>query len=404
MEIFHSRAGRTVPQGSGYHAFIPEPLPPTSGIVFDNEMIHLLSQADIALGRLSGIADVLPNPDLFVAMYMRKEAVLSSQIEGIQSTLDDVLAAEHAGNAVQTKSIGEVVNYVSAMNYGIERLSTLPLSLRLIREIHACLMTGVTGEHKAPGEFRTTQNWIGPQGCTLATASFVPPPVPDMTAALNNLESFMHDRSNLPLIIQCAIAHLQFETIHPFLDGNGRVGRLLVALMLHERGVLTKPLLYISHYLKANRIEYYDRLMDVRRNGNWEGWIKFFLTGVAGVGHEASETAKRIVAFRNGAQTKASTMGRNEFTLIDHLFRHPILDVRAAEKMLGVSFVTANNTMNNLVKAGLVSQNNAGKRNRTYRFDAYLTLFDDPIPPEIPLYENACKEMDGYVHAAQLPR
>ncbi|VAY88538.1 Adenosine monophosphate-protein transferase SoFic (fragment) [mine drainage metagenome] len=242
MKPFNSRAGKTVPQGTGYLAYVTAPLPPNPPVLFDAEMIRILSEADLALGQLSGISSLLPNPDLFVAMYVKKEAVLSSQIEGIQCTLDEVLQHEKDAEGVRTKAIGEVVNYVNAMNYGIKRLETLPLSLRLIREIHGHLLHGVRGEHKDPGEFRRTQNWIGPQGCTLATATFVPPPVPDMMESLANLELFLHDRTSMPLTVQCALIHAQFETIHPFLDGNGRVGRLMVSLLLHERSVLKQRL------------------------------------------------------------------------------------------------------------------------------------------------------------------
>lgn len=397
MEAFNSRSGKTVPQGSGYLAFVPEALPPQP-LNYDPELIRMLSDSDLALGRLAGIADVLPNPDLFVAMYVRKEAVLSSQIEGIQCTLDEVLEAEIDNGALQTKAIGEVVNYVQAMNYGIERLAKFPLSLRLIREIHKMLMSGVRGEHKDPGEFRQTQNWIGHAGATLATAAFVPPPVPDMRVALDNLECFLHDRSGMPLAMQCAVVHLQFETIHPFLDGNGRVGRLLVALMFHERGALTKPLLYLSHYLKANRIEYYDRLTDVRKNGNWEGWIKFFLKGIASVSHEAAETAKRIVQFRNSAQAAALKLGRHEHALIDILFQHPLIDARTAERQLDVSFATANNALRNLLGAGLVSETTGKARGRTYRFDAYLKLFEEDSPTMPQIYQDAPE--GGYMHGA----
>ncbi|WP_347558028.1 Fic family protein [Robbsia sp. KACC 23696] len=396
MQACHSRAGKTVPQGSGYLAYVPAKLPPSIG--FDGKMIRLLSEADIALGRLAGITEILPNPDLFVAMYVRKEAVLSSQIEGIQCTLDEVLEAEVHDGGARTKDIAEVVNYVDAMNYGMERLATLPLSLRLIRETHSRLMDGVRGEHKDPGEFRKTQNWIGPQGSTLSNASFVPPPVPEMNEALSDLEQFMHDRHSLPVSIQCAITHLQFETIHPFLDGNGRVGRLLVPLMLHQRQVMAKPLLYISHYLKANRFEYYDRLMDVRVNGNWEGWVKFFLTGVAAVGHEAADTAKRIVQFRTAAQQASVKMGKPELALIDHLFRHPIMDARAAERLLDVTYATANNALSNLENEGLVKETTGKKRNRVFRFQGYLQLFDDTPNEAHNIYDR--EKARGYQHGA----
>jgi len=398
MEAFNSRAGQTVPQGSGYLAYVPAALPP-SDITYDPELIRMLSDADLALGRLAGIADVLPNPDLFVAMYVRKEAVLSSQIEGIQCTLDEVLEAEIDDGAIQTKAIGEVVNYVHAMNHGIARLPELPLSLRLIREIHKMLMSGVRGEHKDPGEFRKTQNWIGHAGSTLMTAAFVPPPVPEMNEALSHLELFLHNRSGMPLAMQCAVVHLQFETIHPFLDGNGRVGRLLIALMFHERGALTKPLLYLSNYLKANRIEYYDRLMDVRKNGNWEGWIKFFLKGIASVSHEAAETAKRIVQFRDTAQAAAFKLGKNEFALIDILFQHPLIDARTAERLLGVTFATANTALRNLHQAELISETTGKARNRIYRFDAYLKLFEEESAAMPKIYQTA--PADNYLHGAE---
>jgi Fic family protein len=376
LNPINSRAGKTVPQGTGYLAYVPNKLPPDPPILFDSEMIRLMSEADLALGQLSGVSSLLPNPDLFVAMYVKKEAVLSSQIEGIQCTLDQVLQEEADQEGVRTKDIGEVVNYVNAMNYGIERLETLPLSLRLIREIHSHLLNGVRGEHKDPGEFRKTQNWIGPQGCTLSNAAFVPPPVPDMQEALSNLELFMHDRASLPITIQCAILHAQFETIHPFLDGNGRVGRLLVSLMLHERKVLEQPLLYISLFLKQNRLDYYDRLMAVRQKGDWEGWVKFFLQGVAQVSREASKTAQDIVEFRENVMTTARAFGKNELALVDHLFEHPIMDIRTAEKLLGCSYVTAANALQSFVKEGFVAETTGKKRNKLFRFSGYLDLFE----------------------------
>ncbi len=376
MKPVESRAGKTFSQGTGYLAYVPANLPPTPPISFDADMIRLLSEADLALGQLSGISSLLPNPDLFVAMYVKKEAVLSSQIEGIQCTLDDVLEQESDQEGIRTKEIGEVVNYVNAMNYGMERLESLPLSLRLIREIHGHLLQGVRGENKDPGEFRRTQNWIGPQGCTLATATFVPPPVPDMIEALSNLELFLHDKTCLPITIQCAIAHAQFETIHPFLDGNGRVGRLLVSLLLHERSVLKQPLLYISLFLKQNRLDYYDRLTAVRQKGDWEGWIKFFLEGVAQVSREASLTAQHIVAFREKVMINARSYGKNELTLVDHLFKHPIMDIRTAEKLLGCSYVTAASALQSFVKDGCVVEMTGQKRNKLFKFSGYLNLFE----------------------------
>ena len=385
MEPMQSRAGRTVAQATGYLAYVPAPLPPEPPVQLDAEGVHLLSRADQALGRLEGIATLLPNPDLFVGMYVRKEALLSSQIEGIESTLDEVIRFEAGHEPAEGRRLhdtAEVVNYVRALDYGIQRLAQLPLSLRLIREIHAELMRGVRGEGKAPGEFRVTQNWIGGKGADLSTASFVPPPVPEMNAALDNFEKFLHERREhperpqYPVILECALAHAQFETIHPFLDGNGRLGRLLIALLLHERAVLLKPLLYLSLYLKGNRLEYYDRLTAIRKNGDWEGWVKFFLKGVEQTGLEALETARKVIAFREEAIRTAGAMGANELKLVEFLFARPLTDIQAVEKHLGVVYNTAATLIRRFERAGLLKETTGGRRNRVYRFSAYLDLFD----------------------------
>ena len=387
MEPMQSRAGQTVAQATGYLAYIPARLPPEPALALDAETIHLLSRADQALGKLDGIATptILPNPDLFVGMYVRKEALLSSQIEGIDSTLDEVIRFEEGQAPAQGKRLhdtAEVVNYVRALNYGIRRLADLPLSLRLIREIHAELMRGVRGDAKAPGEFRKTQNWIGAHGANLANATFIPPPVPDMTEALDNFEKFLHERKEhperapLPAIIECALMHAQFETIHPFVDGNGRLGRLLVALLLHERRVLSQPLLYLSLYLKGNRLEYYDRLTAVRKSGDWEGWTKFFLKGVAQTGLEAVETAKRVIAFREQALRTASSLGSTELKLIEFLFGHPLTDIQTARRHLDVSYNTSAGAMAGLQRANLVKETTGRLRNRVFRFAAYLDLFE----------------------------
>ncbi len=385
MEPMQSRAGRTVAQATGYLAYVPAPLPPEPPVQLDAEGVHLLSRADQALGRLEGIATLLPNPDLFVGMYVRKEALLSSQIEGIESTLDEVIRFEQGDEPAEGRRLhdtAEVVNYVRALNYAIRRLSELPLSLRLIREIHAELMRGVRGEGKAPGEFRVTQNWIGGKGADLSTASFVPPPVPEMNTALDNFEKFLHERREhperpqYPVILECALAHAQFETIHPFLDGNGRLGRLLIALLLHERGVLLKPLLYLSLYLKGNRLEYYDRLTAIRKNGDWEGWVKFFLKGVEQTGLEALETARKVIAFREEAIRTAGTLGANELKLVEFLFARPLTDIQAVEKHFGVVYNTAATLIRRFERAGLLKETTGGRRNRVYRFSAYLDLFE----------------------------
>lgn len=346
----------------------------------DAELTRLLSDADRSLGRLDGIGSVLPNPDLFVAMYVRQEAVLSSQIEGTQSTLEDVLRFEvdqKTGEA--PKDVEEVVNYVSAMNHGIKRLDTLPLSQRLIREIHSKLLKGVRGAQRNPGEFRKTQNWIGPPGANLASATFVPPPVPEMLEALDQFEKFLHDDS-LPVLIQCGLAHAQFETIHPFLDGNGRVGRLLITFLLYQREVLHRPLLYLSHYLKVNRTEYYDRLMAIRNDGKWEDWLKFFLRGVETVSVEAIDKARRIIKLREDHREMISqNMGRNAnrgFRLLDYLYGQPIINARMAEKHLNASYVTADKIVQQLTRLKILKPMSRQKRNRRYSYADYVELFE----------------------------
>lgn len=356
-------------------------------------MIALLSEADHGLGKLAGVATLLPNPDLFVGMYVRKEALLSSQIEGIDSTLDEVIRFEEGDEPSQGKRLldtAEIVNYVRALNYGIKRLVELPLSLRLIREVHIELMRGVRGDGKAPGEFRGSQNWIGPAGANLANATFVPPPVPEMNQALDNLEKFLHERrerahqAHYPVIVECALIHAQFETIHPFLDGNGRLGRLLIALLLSERGLLSQPLLYISIYLRANRLDYYDRLTAVRKNGDWEGWTRFFLKGVAQTSGEAVEVARRIIAFREGAMRTATSLGSNEMRLLDFLFAHPLTDIQSAQRGIDVSYNTAAAAIAKFEAAGLLKETTGGKRNRLFRFTSYLDLFESPAMTSTP--------------------
>ena len=378
------RAGTWIKQGSAYRAFIPAPLPPEPPIAMDEEMVRLLSAADRCLGRLDGVASVLPNPNLFVAMYVRQEAVLSSQIEGTQSTLEDVIQFELGANGERLpQDVEEVVNYVHAMNHGLRRLSELPLSLRLIREIHADLMAGMRGSQRSPGEFRTSQNWIGPAGCTLHDASFVPPPVPDMGDALGNLERFLHERDRLPVLIQAGIAHAQFETIHPVLDGNGRVGRLLITFLLCEREILQRPLLYLSHFLKARRSEYYDRLMAIRNDGNWEGWLKFFLRGVFEVSTSATETARRILSLREDhRQLVVTRLGSTPHAprLLDFLYEQPIVNVRSAERYLGCTYATANKLVEQFTTLGILREVTGGKRNRLYRYTEYLSLFDAAVP------------------------
>ena len=306
-------------------------------------MIRLLSLADRNLGRLDGVTQILPNPDLFVGMYVQKEAVLSSQIEGTQASFVDVLQVD-ADTAAKRQDVEEVVNYVKAMKYGMNRLETLPLSLRLLREIHGILLSGVRGSQRNPGDFRTSQNRIGSSGCSLATASFVPPPVAEMTSALGHLENYMYSESDIPHLIRIALIHAQFETIHPFLDGNGRMGRLLIAFWLYQQQILKYPLLYISYYFKKNRTEYYDRLMNIRTKGDWEGWVKFFLEGVAQVADEATQSASEIMKLKEMIMEKIQkeTSGKaNSVLLLDLLFRMPIITINLVKDELKVSYPTA---------------------------------------------------------------
>ena len=359
----------------------------------DRELRLLLSNADRALGRLDGVGSILPNPDLFVAMYVRHEAVLSSQIEGTQSTLEDVLAYEVEGDdAGLPRDVSEVVNYINAMNFGIKRLDELPLCTRLLREIHGHLMRGVRGGEKDPGEVRQIQNWIGPPGCTTQTAAFVPPPPTELDELLTKFERFLHDRESLEPLVQVALAHAQFETIHPFLDGNGRVGRLLITLLLMERKILSRPLLYLSIYLKMHRAEYYDRLTAIRRDGDWEGWLRFFLRGVAEVSASASATAGAILALRE--RSRAAIESANGLRLLDNLFQQPVTHVRHVERVLGCTFATANRLVQEMEKLGLLREMTGHKRNRRYQFYPYLRLFDH-VPVSVESQEEQVTQDDS---------
>lgn len=377
------RAGRYISQPTGYRAFVPASLPPQPLPHLIGELQTLLSHADRALGRLDGSIQTLPNPDLFVFMYVRKEAVLSSQIEGTQSSLQDLLAAEaHILAPDRPRDVDEVVNYVNAMNYGISRLQELPVSVRLIREIHERLLQGVRGMRLTPGELRRSQNWIGPAGCTLNEAIFVPPPPHEVPVALGALENFLHAESELPQLVQIGLAHAQFETIHPFLDGNGRVGRLLITFLLCQRDILVKPVLYLSHFFKQHRAEYYERLQAVRDRGDWEGWLAFFLRGVASVSREATETARRILALREDHRARVTTgLGRaagNGHKVLEHLYQRPIVSVADVETLTGTSYTAANVLVSRLVELGVLMEATGYRRNRLFRYKAYIDLFGEP--------------------------
>jgi Fic family protein len=376
------RSGLYIRQPEGYQAFFPAPLPPSPPVQVADELQRLLSEADRALGRLDGSVQTLPNPDLFVYMYVRKEAVLSSQIEGTQSSLQDLLAAEaHLLGEGRRRDVDEVVNYVRAMNYGLSRLAELPVSVRLIREIHAELLRGVRGSRLEPGELRRSQNWIGPGGCTLAEATFVPPPPQEVPNALGALETFIHAHDDLPLLVKIGLAHAQFETIHPFLDGNGRIGRLLITFLLCERAVLRKPVLYLSHYFKRHRQEYYDRLQAVRDAGDFESWLAFFLRGVAHVSVEAANTARRILELREQHRRAITEhLGRaagNGHRVLERLYEQPIVSVTDVRQMLGTTFAGANQIVQRLVDLKILAEMTGRSRHRRFRYDAYVRLFEE---------------------------
>jgi Fic family protein len=375
------RAGRYVRQPAGYRAFLPVPLPPHPRVNMD-DLWHLVSQADRALGRLDGSTESLPNPDLFVFMYVRKEAVLSSQIEGTQASLIDVLEFEaDALTPGHPQDVEEVVNYVAAMNHGLKRLKTLPLSLRLIREIHRKLLAGVRGSERDPGEFRRSQNWIGPQGCNLQTATFVPPPPSELLHAMGALEKFLHDETPMPILVKVGLAHAQFETIHPFLDGNGRVGRLLITFLLCEKGVLQRPLLYLSHYFKQHRQEYYDRLQSIRDDGAWEAWLRFFLRGVFEVSQEATATAREIVNLREShrrlIQETFRRGGGNALKLLETLYASPIVSVHHVGRTIGLADANANHLVAQFEELGLLTETTGRRRNRRFAYQSYLDLLSD---------------------------
>jgi Fic family protein len=380
MKSTSGRAGRFMRQPTGYKAFVPSPLPPDPPLQLDGQFLCVHEQATIRLGRLEGLTINLPNPDLFLSMFVRKEAVLSSQIEGTQASLEDVLAYEVRTKKSNDNDAVEVVNYVRAMNHGLKRMNTLPLSLRLIREIHAELLRDVRGGEtiNTPGEFRTSQNWIGHPGTTLRDAAFVPPPPHEMNLALHDLEKFLHVDLPLPILLRCGLLHAQFETIHPFLDGNGRVGRLLIALVLCHAGLLQRPLLYLSYYFKANREEYYERLNAVRQSGDWEGWLAFFLRGVAEVAQQAAAVAEQILKLRERHvreihKTYPRVSG-NALRLLDLLFDQPYLTATSATNRLGVSTPTANTLIARLQSLGMLREVTGESYGRVFAYEPYLAL------------------------------
>jgi len=370
--------GRFVKQEGGYRAFIPESLPPTLPIEYSKQIQSILSEADRALGRLDGIITVLPNPNLFLAMFVKKEALLSSQIEGTQASLEGVLEFE-AGMLPEENinEIKEVVNYVKALNYGVERLQDFPFSLRLIKEIHKILISGTRGKLKTPGEFRKSQNWIGPPGASLNEATYVPPPPDKILSFMSNLEKYFYSKDKNPPLIKSAVIHSQFETIHPFLDGNGRIGRLLIVFFLLWKKALKKPILYISFYFKKNREEYYNKLMEVRNTGVWNSWLEFFLRGVIETAEEATETAREIIALKDGIIKKLyenSISSIYAVRIIDLLFEKPLISTNEISKKIKISKQTANTMINKFGKIGILKEITGKKRYKKFQFVDYVNI------------------------------
>jgi len=383
-EVMINRSGAYIKQIAGYSAFIPKPLPPDPPISMNSLMQSLLSRADRELGRLDGSIHTLPNPNLFVFMYIRKEAVLSSQIEGTQSSLQDVLSAEaKIFSPSLPRDVDEVVNYVRALNYGLSRLKELPVSVRLIREIHSELLKDVRGSTLTPGEIRTSQNWIGYSGCTLNDANYVPPPPHEVPQHLGDLEKFLHSSDPLPALLKIGLAHAQFETIHPFLDGNGRIGRLLITFLLCEQGILEKPVLYLSYFFKGHRQEYYEKLQAVRDKGCWEEWLIFFLNGVIEVSRQATETARKILQLREAHRALITNeFGRaaaNGHSLLEHLYSSPILSVNEVQALTHTSYQAANALVNKFVEKNILTEITGQARNRKFFYKSYYNLFNDNI-------------------------
>jgi Fic family protein len=385
MAFSKNRAGSYKMQKQGYKTFVPKPLPPKPSLEMDNQILRLLSLADQALGRLDGVAEVLPNPDLFVMMYVKKEAVLSSQIEGTQASLLDVLEFEAKALDPQKPSdVKEVVNYIKAINFGLKKIiDGEDISISLIKKIHYYLLEGIRGGEREPGKIRNVQNWIGPPGSDISDALFIPPSVKDMKIAFQDLEKFIKKEKDLPPLIKAGLVHSQFETIHPFLDGNGRIGRLLITLLLTESKHLSRPLLYLSYYFKQNRMEYYDRLQAVRDKGEWELWLSFFLEGMYKASQDAIETSMRILDLRKEKQgIITGKLGKNSgpsLILCDELFNRPLITVNAIVEITKLSYPNANHLASVFEDLGILKEITGQKRNRIYEFVEYMDILNKGI-------------------------
>jgi len=372
------RAGIYVDNFSGdmsYRSFRPDPLPPTPELMLSAETDKLVIEANRRLAKLDAAAELIPDMDLFISMYVRKEALLSSQIEGTQCTLEDVLDPDADANI--NLDVADVVNYVSALQFAQERLETLPLCCRFIKEVHAELMKGVRGSDKSPGEFRHSQNWIGPAGCSLRNARYVPPNVADMEDAMADLEKYINEDWEFDPLVRAALIHYQFETIHPFLDGNGRVGRMLVLLYLMDKGLLQKPVLYISYFLKKNQIEYYDRMSWVRSGGNYEQWIHFFLEAVSEAAEDGMESVKALLQLHEQNLSRLPDSNRKRDIVREifaYIHKHPIIDIKRTASELGISYNTAASAVKKLQKLEILKEKTNKARNRVYIYEDYVNI------------------------------
>ena len=375
----HNRAGAFVSNLTGemaYPSFRPAPLPPNPPIALSGELVAKLVDANKKLAALDGLSARIPNMDLFVSMYVRKEALLSSQIEGTQCTLDDILNPLMEENT--NRNVSDVVNYIKATEFALNRLRSLPLCNRLIKETHAVLMEGVRGQEKSPGEFRYSQNWIGGQGSTIRNARYIPPNPEDMQTAMSDLEKYMNGDDSLDPLIQAALIHYQFETTHPFLDGNGRVGRLLITLFLMEKGILSRPALYISYFLKMNRIEYYDRMTQVRKTGDYEQWVMFFLQALSDSAGDAIQTIDALTALHNQSVAKLGAFSKRQQTNLLKLFAYietnPIIDIQKTAAALGLSYNTVSKMVMILVDEGILRQTDKAGKAKIYSYADYLDI------------------------------
>ncbi len=373
-----NRSGTFVNNLSGdaaYQSFKPNPLPPSDGLMLSDRLVKLVAEANAGLSALQTAGNLIPNTDLFVSMYVRKEALISSQIEGTQCTLDDILDPYNDVNA--NLDVSDVIHYVNAVSYALDRLSDLPLCLRLLKETHAVLMHNVRGEEKNPGEFRRSQNWIGASGCAIKDARYIPPNVEDMNEALSQLEKYINESESYDVLIRTALIHYQFETIHPFLDGNGRIGRLLILLYLVEQKKLDKPILYVSYFLKKNQLEYYDRISEVRRTGDYEQWIIFFLEAVKAACEDSLQTIRELSALHEANLRIIPHSARSTDTssaLFAYIEQHPIIDIGKTAKALDLSYNTVSALVSKYEKLGILQKTTNKARNKVYEYKAYLDI------------------------------